>query len=208
MVLKLEMLNFHWLFQRENKSAHSSGILSPLGGASSCQLFHIPSWCRAKVPYQHCFLINIEVYSFQKPHDLEENCAIWQVPDMFFAKEFKIKSVYNFYIVITANFVQLDLVSHLSWLFSSFFQCSLTHYTVLLPADISQKPFFVLDSALPLWPESVWRCSCVVQQCRQHSVSPLIFCCALYWFNLSLRKAREEALFVMVFEVIFFSLFS
>lgn len=107
-----------------------------------------------------------------------------------------------FLVVIIANLAQL--VPHLSWFFPSFFQCSLIHHTVFLPADISQKPIFMLDSALPLWPESVQRCSSVVQQCCHHSISPLIFCCALYWFNLSLRKAREGVLLVMLSELIFF----
>lgn len=76
--------------------------------------------------------------------------------------------------------------------FSWFFQCSLIHHTMFLPADISQKSFFMLDSALSLWPESVQRCSSAVQQCCQHSISPWSFVVPYTDSTFLSEKLRRE----------------
>lgn len=94
------------------------------------------------------------------------------------------------------------------WFFASFFQCSLICHTALLPADISQKPFFTLWIQHSLCDLLVFRdVHLQFNNVVQYSKSSLIFCCTLYWFNLSHRKARDRAILMQAGVLFFFFLF-
>lgn len=103
----------------------------------------------------------------------------------------------------TAESLLLQLSGLLSLFF--FFQYSLTCHTALLLADISQKPFFTLWIQHSLCNQLVFRdVHLWFSNVVQYSKPPLIFCCTLYQFNLSLKRAREGYIF-MQSGVLFYS---
>lgn len=94
-------------------------------------------------------------------HKLDQNPVVWVAPPYIICKSSLFKVFRYLDEFCTTESVLLQVSG-----FLPLFQCSLTHHTALLPADISQKPLFTLwiQHSLPLWSAIVQRCSCMVRQ--------------------------------------------